>query len=224
MHTQLINRALVALIPAAVLAVGPANAEDDRWYATGNLGLGNLSSTTLTYADGTGSSTSFSTDFDASFVGGGTVGYHLSDKISIAGEITYRRNEFDGASLAGLGTFSGGDFASLGFGVSALYRFPIGQSGRLSGYIGPGYLYLQEIDIDFDADGAQEVSFESDDGGFQIKLGGRYDMTDRWFVEAGATYFAGGDVTLELPADSSETIAADYDHWTMSIGAGIRFW
>lgn len=223
MQSKFAYRAAAALVPAMFLAAAAANAQENRWYATGNIGLGNLSSTTLTYSDGTNSS-SDTAEFDASFVGGATLGYRLTDRFSIEGELTYRRNEFDGANLPGLGAFTGGDFASLGFGVNALYRFPIGENGKLSGYIGPGYLYLQEIDIDFDDAGQQEVSFESDDGGFQLKLGGRYDISDRWFVEAGATYFAGGSVKLELPADPAQTITADYDHWTASVGAGIRFW
>jgi hypothetical protein len=49
-------------------------------------------------------------------------------------------------------------------------------------------VYFQEIDIDFDDAGQQEVSFESDDGGFQLKPGGRYEISERWFIEAGATY------------------------------------
>ncbi len=223
MKTVDMHQAVALFVPAFLFIGASANAQENRWYAAGNVGLGSLSSTSLTYTDGANSS-SDAVEFDASFTGGATIGYRLTDCISVEGELTYRRNEFDGANLPGLGTFTGGDFASLGIGISALYRFPIGAGGKLSGYIGPGYVYLQEIDIDFDDAGQQEVSFESDDGGFQLKLGGRYDVSDRWFVEAGATYFAGSSVKLELPADPLRAISADYDHWSASIGAGIRFW
>ena len=222
MKSQTDRRAAAALIPALLFVAAAANAEDHRWYAAGNVGIGNLSSTSLTFSDGAASS-SDSVSFDASFVGGATLGYQMTDRFSLEGELTYRRNEFGQTELPGLGTFTGGDFASLGFGISALYRFPIGQSGKLSGYVGPGYVYLQEIDIDFDDAGQQEVSFESDDGGFQLKLGARYDISESWFIEGGATWFAGGSVTMELPADSGQTITADYDHWSVSIGAGFRF-
>lgn len=216
------RRAAATLMPTLMFIAATANAQESRWYAAGNVGIGNLSSTSLSFSDGATSS-SDSVSFDASFTGGATLGYQITDRFSLEGELTYRRNEFGQTELPGLGTFTGGDFASLGFGISALYRFPIGQSGKLSGYVGPGYVYLQEIDIDFDDASQQEVSFESDDGGFQLKLGARYDVSERWFIEAGATYFAGGSVTMELPADSSQTIAADYDHWSASIGAGFRF-
>jgi outer membrane protein W len=207
----------------AIVSVSPqANADESRWYVAGNLGFGDLASTSLTYSDGNTTESS-DASFDLSFAGGASIGYRISERFSVEGELMYRRNEFDGVELGSLGTFSGGDFASLGIGVSALYRFPIGSGGKLSGYVGPGYLYLQEVDIDFDNDEQQEISFETDDGGFQFKLGGRYDVSERWFVEAGATYFAGGEITMELPADTNQTLSADYDHWTMSLGAGLRF-
>jgi outer membrane protein W len=210
--------ALAGLLSAA----SPAIADQDRWYLAGNIGLGNLSSTTLSYDDG---STSESDDvsFDASFVGGATIGYRISDRFSVEGDLMYRRNEFDGAQLGSFGTFSGGDFASLGIGINALYRFSVGTSGKLSGYIGPGYVYLQEIDIDFDNGGQQEISFETDDSGLQLKFGGRYDFSDRWFMEAGATYFDGGSIRMEIPSDADQGLTADYQHWSFSLGAGLRF-
>ena len=211
-----------AALAGLLSATSPSHAEQDRWYLTGNMRMGNLASTTLTYSDG---STSESADvsFDASFAGGATIGYRISDGFGIEGELMYRRNEFDGAELGDFGSFSGGDFASLGIGINALYRFAIGASGKLSCYVGPGYVYLQEIDIDFDNNGEQETSFETGDGGLQLKLGGRYDFSDRWFMEAGATWFDGGDVRMEIPSDSSQALSASYEHWTLSLGAGFRF-
>ena len=217
---------LKSLMPVALLgllsATSAAYADQDRWYLAGNLGVGQLASTTLTYSDGV-TPESADVSFDASFAGGATIGYKISNRFSIEGELMYRRNEFGGVQFASLGSFSEGDFASLGIGINALYRFSIGTSGKLSGYIGPGYVYLQEIDIDFDNNNQPEISFETDDGGFQLKFGGRYDFSDRWFAEAGATYFDGGDVRMELPSDTSQSLSAGYEHWTLSVGAGLRF-
>src|SRR5210317_1585960 len=36
-----------------LVTTSPAHADQDRWYLTGNVGVGNLASTTLTYSDGT---------------------------------------------------------------------------------------------------------------------------------------------------------------------------
>jgi hypothetical protein len=202
----------------------PAMAQDvdERWYATATVGMGTLSSSTLSYANGVSSDTA-SADFEASFAGGGTIGYRLGSRWSVEAEIMYRRNDLDPIDVPGLGSFTEGDFASLGFGVNTLYRFNIGSSGKWSGYIGPGFVYLQEIDIDFDRDGEQEISFETDDTALQLKFGGRYDFSERWFAEAGATYLTASGVTMELPEDNAQTISSDYDHWTFQLGAGFRF-
>ncbi len=218
------RQALATLtIVATGLASMPAVADEgQRWYATANVGLGMLSDDTLTYNDGS-TAQSVNASYEASFAGGGTIGYRFGNRWSLEGELTYRRNELDPVDVPGLGSFTGGDFASLGFGLNALYRFDIGNSGNWSAYVGPGVVYLQEIDIDFDADGQQEVSFESDDTAFQVKFGTRYDFSSRWFAEAGATYLTASGVRMELPADSSQTIESDYNHWTISAGIGFRF-
>ena len=213
----------ITVLTSAVALTSAAQADEaERFYASASIGAGSLSSATLTYNDGVDTSTA-SGSYEASFVGGGALGYRFDSGWAVEGELMYRRNELDPVSLAGLGDFSGGDFASLGFAVSALYRFEIGSSGKLSGYAGPGLVYFQEIDIDFDDGGQQEISFESDDTAWQFKVGGRYDFSERWFVDAAATYVAASSVRMELPADSSQTIESDYDHLALSLGVGWRF-
>ena len=202
--------------------VAGARENDSKWYATAQVGLGSLSSSSLSYSDGTSSETT-NANFEESFAGGGTLGYRIGKGWSIEGEIQYRRNDLEAVDVPTLGNFSGGDFASLGIVVNALYNFDIGESGKLSGYVGPGFVYFQEIDIDFDQAGEQELSFETDDTAFQLKFGGRYEFSDRWFMDAGATWLTADSVRLELPADSTQTISSDYNHWTIRIGAGLRF-
>jgi hypothetical protein len=211
---------LVVFATATLFSASGATADIGGWYATANVGLGDLSSATLTYSDGN-SSESDSASFDASFAGGGTIGYQFDSRFAIEGEILYRRNDLEAVNLPSLGAFSGGDFATLGLGINGIYRFPLGSSDKWSGCVGAGYLFLQEID--FDTSGQQEVSFETDDGGPQIKFGTRYRASDRWFVEAGATYFDAGTVRLELPASPIETLQSAYENWTFSLAAGFNF-
>lgn len=218
-HTLIGKSALLCV--ACALAAAPALADDDNWYGTANVGIGSLSSATLTYSDGSTSS-SASGDYSASVAFGGTLGYNFSNGFAVEGEIMYRRNDLDPVDLPGLGSFNEGDFASLAFAVNALYRFSLGNSGKLTGYVGPGLVYFQEIDIDFETSG-EETSFEESDTGFQLKLGGRYDFSDRWFAEAGATYLVADGVTMERPSDPTQTIESDYDHWALSVGVGFRF-
>lgn len=222
MDIQVRKKSVSALALATLLIGAPSLANDSNWYATASVGVGFLSSTAMTYDDGSDSG-SFDADFEASFAGGGTVGYRFSDRFSLEGEIMYRRNDLEVVNVPGLGAFSGGDFASLGIGVNALYRFPVGNSGKLSGYLGPGYVFLEEIDIDFDSNGQQEISFETDDGGLQFKFGGRYQASDRWFIDAGATYFTVDSVLMTQPETPTSSIQSDYDHWTLSLAAGFTF-
>lgn len=219
-HTLIGKRGLI-LCAACILAAGPALADERNWYGTANVGLGSLSSATLTYSDGTTSSTA-SGDYSTSLAAGGTLGYNFANGFAVEGEIMYRRNDLDPVELDGLGSFNEGDFASLAFAVNALYRFRLGDSGKLTGYVGPGIVYFQEIDIDFETNG-QETSFEDSDTGFQLKVGGRYDFNERWFAEAGATYLVADSVQMALPADPTQTIESDYDHWALSVGVGLRF-
>jgi len=227
-HAQTSGHLRRLLGPVALLIVASATRPvaaqelDDRWYATASVGFGNLSSSSLTYDDG-GSPSSADADYETSFAGGGTIGYRFANRLSVEGEIMYRRNDLEPIDVPGLGSFTEGDFASLGFGVNALYNFELGSSGKFTGYVGPGIVWLQEIDIDFDRNGEQEISFESDDTAFQFKFGGRYDFSDRWFADAAATWLSASSVTMELPADESQTITSDYAHWTLQFGLGLRF-
>ncbi len=128
-----------------------AFADDDKYYVTGNIGVGFLGSEDLTYSDSVLTATS-EADFDASFAGGGTFGYYLTDNWRVEGEIMYRRNDMKDITLGGVGTSTGGDFASLSLGLSALYEFQPTDNPRLKTYVGAGVAFVQEIDIDFEID------------------------------------------------------------------------
>ena len=198
-----------------------AQADDDKYYATGNIGIGFLGSEDLTYSDSVLTATS-EADFDASFAGGGTFGYYLSDNWRVEGEVMYRRNDMKDITLGGVGTSTGGDFASLSLAVSALYEFQLTDNPRLKTYVGAGVAFVQEIDIDFEIDSA-ETSFETDETGLQLQAGARYDLNDRLFVDLTARYLTVSGAKLEFPADTSRTIESDYSPLTLSLGLGWRF-
>ena len=165
------TKRLIPLCLAAAALPLTAAAEDDRWYVTADVGVGFLGSETLDYRDGatTGSA---SADFDPSFAGGGTIGWRLNDRWRLEGEIMYRRNDLDDITLPGVGASTGGDFASLSLGASALYDFDLFGNEDVTSFVGAGVVFIQEIDIDFEIAG-QETSFETDDIGFQVQFGAR---------------------------------------------------
>ena len=218
---NLILHATAALLLAGVSANAQAD-ESEKWYATANFGLGSLSSETLTYFDGNDSSTA-SVDFDSGFGAGAALGYRFDNGWTLEGEFVYRTNDLDPISIPGLGTYEEGDFASGAIAINALYRFQLGNSGKFEGYIGPGFVYLQEIDIDFENPDEVEVSFETDETAWQLKLGGRYDFSQRWFVDASATYLVASGIEMERFDDSTQTIESNYNHLMLSVGVGFRF-
>jgi opacity protein-like surface antigen len=216
------SRIIALTAGVACLVSSQAFAQDTRWYATADVGLGALGSQTLTYDDGTNQSTA-KADFSASFAGGGSVGYRFANGFALEGELMYRRNEMDAVSLPGLGDFDEGDFASLGFGINALYHFGIDSLPKLDAYAGLGFVYLQEIDIDFDNQGDQEISFETSDTAWQARIGATYNLTERWFVDGSLNYLTASGVRMEIPGEPSRTITSDYNHWMGSVGIGLRF-
>ena len=134
----------------------------------------------------------------------------------------YRRNEMDDITLPGVGASTEGDFASLSLGASALYDFNLFGNEDVTSFVGAGVVFVQEIDIDFEV-GGQETSFETDDIGFQVQFGARYDFGERWFLDARVRYLALSGVELEFRSDTSRIIKADYAPLTVSAGIGYRF-
>ncbi|MDJ0918092.1 MAG: OmpW family outer membrane protein [Woeseiaceae bacterium] len=214
--------ALIVKVGVLSLLIGTnALADDDKYYVTGNVGIGFLGSEDLTYSDSMLTAT-VKADFDASFAGGGTFGYYLTDNWRVEGEIMYRRNDMKDITLGGVGASTGGDFASLSLGVSALYEFQPTDNPRLKTYVGAGVAFVQEIDIDFEIDSV-ETSFETDETGLQLQAGARYDLNDRLFLDFTAKYLTVSGAKMEFPADTSRTVEADYSPLTLSLGLGWRF-
>lgn len=215
-------RYIPLLFPVALICTAPALAQQDSGvYATAVAGIGFLGSEDLNYRDGMINATAEG-DFEASFSGGGTVGYRLNSDWRIEGELMYRRNELEAVTLEGVGASTEGDYASLSVGLSALYDFRPFDNDRLSAYVGAGVVFVQEIDIDFEIDG-NETSFETDDIGLQIQFGGRYDVNDSLFVDVGVRYMTLSGAELEFPADTSRIVEADYSPLTVTAGLGWRF-
>jgi opacity protein-like surface antigen len=221
--TTISTLATMATLTALGLLATPsaAHADDSRWYATLDAGIGFLGSEDLNYRDATTDVTA-EADFDASFTGGATVGYRLNDAWRVEGEIMYRTNELSDVTLPGLGTFGEGDFSSVGIGASVIRDFDLFGSPRAKSYVGAGVVFVQEIDIDFEAAGA-ETSFETDDVALQLQAGVRYDLGDRLFLDAGLRYLTASGVEMEFPEDTSRIVEADYSPLTVTAGIGWRF-
>ena len=216
MRTILTSLSLLALACAT-----SSHADTTGYYVNATFGLNTLGDQTVDVVfDGTSSSGDAS--FNGSFGAGAAVGYRFNRRWSVEGEFLYRRADLDDAALGTFGSFNEGDFANTQLSVNALYHFDVGSSDRISGYVGAGLAYIQEIDIDFEADGT-ETSFETDEFGVELHGGVRYALSDRAYVDAGLRYSLVSDVEMEAPANSANTATADYDPLLLGLKFGWRF-
>ena len=215
------SRIFLALVGLG-LGTQAASADDSRWYATADFGLGSTGSSTLIFGDGSNEE-SATTDFSVSFAGGGSLGYRFGNGWALEADVMYRRNEMDPVEIVDLGSFDEGDLASLSLGLNVLYHFELQALPKLNAYAGAGIVRIEEVDIDFDSAGAQEISFETSDSAWQLKLGATYQLSDRWFIDGGLKYLDAGTIRMVQPSDPARSISTDYSHVTASVGVGIRF-
>jgi outer membrane protein W len=207
----------LALSPAAV----DAAPGEGHWYVTGTLGAAFSSSQTLNYSGPAGAA-SASTSFDPGLLAGGSVGYAFSPSWRIEGEFIYQSVEHDGVDLAGIGTLPSGNYASTGLALNGLYSFNAFGSEKVRTYIGAGLAWLTEVDIDFER-GGDELSYSGDGFGVQLLAGARYELGERWFVDAGVRYLAAGEVELDAEGATNGRIKADYEPWAATLSVGWRF-
>ena len=212
--------AIVTVCAGVGLYCGAAQA-DDNWYATAKFGFNTLGDQTVSYV-GPGGSSSGNTKFDGGFAAGGAVGYEFGNNWRLEGEVLYRTSELDTADVAGLGTFTEGDYSSVAIAVNGLYDFNLFGNENVKTYVGAGLGWLQEIDIDFEQDGVEQ-SFSTDDIGFQAMFGARYELGENWFIDAEARYFFASDIEMTAEDNAIGTITADYDPLTFAVSVGLSF-
>ena len=211
--------AIILLAGASFFAVD-AQAEGD-WYATAKFAYNTLDDQGVEYT-AAGNTVDGTAEFDGGFAAGATGGYRFNNNWRLEGEFMYRTSELDRADIPGVGTFTDGDYSSVAIGVNGLYDFNLFGSDKARAYAGAGIAWLQEIDIDFDESGV-ESSYSGDDIGFQVMLGARYDMSERWFLETDIRYFFASDIEMTAEGDAVGRVAADYEPLSVTAGIGWRF-
>ncbi len=208
------------LLGWALLAAADAAAEGP-WYATAKFAYSTLDDQGIEYT-AAGNTTNGTAEFDGGFVAGAAGGYRFNDNWRLEGEFMYRTSEIDRAEIPGVGSFTDGDYSSVAIGVNGLYDFNLFGSDKARAYVGAGVAWLQEIDIDFE-EGGVENSYSGDDFGFQVMLGARYDMSERWFLETDVRYFFASDIDMSAEGDAVGNVTADYEPLSITAGFGWRF-
>ena len=209
---------------AALLAAGPAiasAADDAYWYATANVGANFMSDQSVSFA-GDGPAQSGDASLGNGLLTGAAIGRAFSRSLRAEVEFVYQSVDHDGVRLAGGGSLPSGNFASTALALNGLYSFNLFAREEVRTYVGLGVAWLTEVDIDFEQ-GGQEASYSGDGFGVQLLAGARYEIGERWFLDAGLRYLSAGEVTMDGEGAATGRVRADYEPWSATFGAGWRF-
>jgi outer membrane protein W len=210
----------LACAVSGVPALASEAPEDAHWYATALLGANFMSDQTLSFS-GAPLAGSTEASFDTGLSTGAAVGYAFNRNWRAEVEFMYQSVDHDGVDLAG-STLPSGNYASTSFALNGLYSFNVFGSDAVRSYVGAGLAWLTEVDIDFEQ-GGNETSYSGDGFGVQLLAGARYDLGERFFVDAGLRYLVGGEVTMDGEGSAPGRVKADYAPWGITLGAGWRF-
>jgi outer membrane protein W len=130
--------------------------------------------------------------------------------------------DHDGVRLDGGGSLPSGNYASTASALNGLYSFKLFASAEVRAYVGLGLAWLTEVDIDFEQRG-EELSYSGDGFGVQVLAGARYELGERWFLDAVLRYLNPGEVTMDSEGAASGRVRADYEPWSATLGVGWRF-
>lgn len=115
--------------------------DDDRWYVTIIGGWSGVRDASATLEPLNSTSTSGELKIGSGFLYGGSIGYQIDPSWRIEGELTYRGNGVDAATIAGVDSErNDGDLASLALMVNGLYLFEGWESSftRFRPFVGAG--------------------------------------------------------------------------------------
>jgi opacity protein-like surface antigen len=210
----------LACTMSAVPALAADSTGESHWFATAAVGTNFMSDQSLAFSGATLTG-STEASFDTGLSIGVAGGYAFDRNWRVEAEFVYQLVDHDGVELAGNSLPSGG-YGSFSLALNGLYSFDAFGSDALRPYIGAGLAWLTEVGIDFEQ-GRNELFYSGDGFGVQLLGGARYDLGERYFVDAGLRYLVGGEVTMEGDGRTPGRVKADYEPWGVTLGVGLRF-
>jgi outer membrane protein W len=160
-------------------------------------------------------------DIGGGWLGGGAVGYPITDNIRVEAEVAYRRNKVKSATATGLTAVNGGDYASLTLMGNALLdmgRFETDYA-VFRPYVGAGVGFVEEIDIDLKGG----ASSEFDQGGlfaYQFLAGVRWRYGSGAIAGLGVRYLKADDPKMKGPRG---LVRSSYDPLAITASVGWSF-
>lgn len=210
-----------ALFATTLAAAAGAQAADSGAYATALFGLANQSDQTLAFS-GSGAAQSAEAALDGGGLAGAAIGWQFDNGWRIEGEFAYQSVDSEVTGFRSPAPVGDGNYASTSVALNAIYAFDLFGSPSTTTYIGAGIVRLTEVDVDFDTT-AGERSYSGSGSGFQVLFGARYDLGERWFLDAGLRWLRASSLELDGEDGAPGRIEADYEPWAATVGIGWRF-
>lgn len=158
--------------------------------------------------------------YDQGFRSGLAFGWMPNEKFALELEYLYSTNDLDEVIFSDGQRFDEGNYASVVISANGYYFFRPGQSFRP--YVGAGLGLVQEVDIDFETADGEEISFETDDFGFQVMAGFLWQTGDRWSIDLQARYLSVSSLEMEAE-EGPGVVRADYEPLSLLAGISYRF-
>jgi outer membrane protein W len=209
---------LVTLTSLLVVSTS-STAYQEEYFLRPAFGISSLSNT---YGDTTSiGNTNGKADVEPGngFNAGLGVGYHYTDQLAIELFWEYRSNESE-TTIADGTQFTEGNYASNIFFLNGHYNFHSGSNWRP--YLGAGLGWVQEIDIDLEANGV-ELSYSGDGHiTYQAFTGIDYRLNSRISINAELRYQALSSVDLVEEGGEGSFSSLDYNPITLQLGLTWR--
>ncbi len=193
------------------------------WYLTAIAGAVNQGSQTLDY-QANGALVQANASYSAGLLAGAALGYDFGNGWRAEAEFSYQSTDIKTSPFAGTAGPAGtGNHAATALALNLFREFDLIGSPAVRTYVGLGLVYLTETDIDFEVPGQPERSFSSSGTGVQALLGARYDLGQRWFLDAGVRYLLGSKVEMDSESGGPGRVDARFRPWGLAVAVGWRF-
>lgn len=219
--TPKLPRIAQSLLLSLLLASPILPAADRGLYVTALLGSAQQSDQRVEFS-GAGPVQQRDARLDAGILTGAALGWQFENGWRLEGEFAYQSVDSELSGFVAPAPQGSGNYASTSVAINALYSVDLFGSPRARSYFGAGLVRLTEVDIDFET-AAGERSYSGSGSGFQLLAGARYDLGERWYLDAGLRWLKASSLDLDAEAGAVGRLRADYEPWAVTVGVGWRF-
>lgn len=216
---------LAALVALSIIPLThTAHAEDNKFYAKLNTGVSVLGDQDFKQTGVASGGATGTGEYSSGWVGGGALGYRITDNWAAELALEYRNNGADKTKFSDGTSLNDGDFASLIAFANGYYRFDPVMNTKLRPYLGAGIGLVQEIDMDIKSTGGVENSYSaSNELAGQLMAGIEYPIAQNWDLSTEIRYTKVSNIDLKQENGTGRINNVDYDPVTVGVGLTYNF-